>query len=127
MLHTAQYTFCTTNLLQHECFRTKVMIKHPRTVFEIENNFQAMKHVLATKIQSTWRGHVARKRYTWLRTSTIRCQRQFRQRLQHRQQLRLKEYEIVLRKVIFVQKNVRRMLAVRSYKKVLGAALTIRK
>lgn len=103
------------------------MIKCPQTVFEIENQFQTMKHVLATKIQSTWRGHVTRKRYMWLRTSTIRCQRQFRQRQRYKQLLRLKEYEIVLKKVVFVQKNVRRMLAVRSYKKMLNAARTIRK
>jgi len=86
-----------------------------------------MKHVLVTKIQSIWRRHVTRRWYVWLRKSVIRCQRQFRQRRRHRQLLKLREYEIVERKIVFVQKNVKRMLAVKAYKKMLTAAQTIRK
>lgn len=103
------------------------MIKCPRTVFEIEDRFQAKKHVLATKIQTTWRRHVAHKWYNQLRTAAIRCQRLVRQRARRRRLFRLKEYEIAVRKIVLVQKNVRRFLAMSAYKKMSTAALTIRK
>lgn len=108
-------------------FRTKIMIKRPQTVFEIENRFQETKHALATTIQSAWRGHAAREWYKQLKTSVIRCQRLFRHRLQCRKLRRMREYAIVTQKIVFVQKNIRRMLAVRAYKKKLSAARTINK
>lgn len=103
------------------------MIKHPKVVFEIENRFQIAKHALAVKIQSMWRGYVARKQYERVRTLVIICQRMFRRRLRGRQLKRLKEYEIVIQWVVFVQKNIRRLLARRAYKKMLTAAIKIRK
>lgn len=103
------------------------MIKCPRTVFEIEDRFQAIKHVLATKIQTTWRRHVAHQWYNQLKTATIRCQHLVRQHARRRRLFKHKEYEIAVRKIVLVQKNVRRFLAMRAYKKMLTAALTIRK
>lgn len=107
--------------------RTKVMIKHPRTVFDIENRFQTVKNLLATLIQTTWRGHVARARYTRLRTAVIRCQWLVRRRKRRARLQRMKEFEAITQKIVLLQKNVRRILAVRAYKKTLNAALTIKK
>ncbi|XP_025411842.1 myosin-IB [Sipha flava] len=106
--------------------KTKVLIKHPRTVFDIENRFRASKHLLAATIQATWRGHVARVKYTQLKTTTIRCQWLIRRHLRRERLRRIKEHEIVVQKIVFIQKNVRRMLAMSAYKKKWNAALTIR-
>lgn len=103
------------------------MIKHPQTVFDIETRFQNEKHTLATKLQSTWRRYVARKRYLQLRTSVIRCQKIFRHRLHCIRLQKIKEYEIVIHRIVYVQKNIRRLLAVRAYRKTLIAAYAIRK
>lgn len=107
--------------------RTKIMIKYPQIVFDIENRFQGAKHTLAAKIQSMWRGYVTRKQYEKLKTATVFCQRMYRLRLRRRQLRKLREYEIVTQRIIFVQKNVRRLLATRAYRKTLNAAVTIRK
>jgi len=107
------------------CYRTKIMIKNPQTVFEIENRFQASKHTLATIIQSLWRGYVARKRYTRTRTLVICCQRLARQRLQYRRSMKLRAFNAVTQKIVFVQKNIRRLLAVRAYNRTRNAGLTI--
>lgn len=103
------------------------MIKRPQTVFETEARFQMAKHALATTIQSAWRGYTIRERYKRLKISVIFCQKLFRQRLQCREIERIREYAIVTQKIVFIQKNIRRMLAVRTYKKKLSAAQTIRK
>lgn len=93
--------------------------------FEIETRFQAAKHTLATIVQSTWRGHVARRRYVQLRAAAIVLQRWYRRRVRCRQLRKLKEYRTVVQRIVFVQKNVRRALAVRSYKRTTRAAQTI--
>ncbi|KAL5243514.1 hypothetical protein ACI65C_010924 [Semiaphis heraclei] len=105
--------------------RTKIMIKHPQTVFEIEKRFQTSKHLLATIIQSAWRGYVARKRYNRIRTLIIFCQRLARQRLQYKRTMRLRTFQHVTQKIVFVQKNIRRLLAVRAYNRTRNAGLTI--
>jgi len=107
------------------CFRTKIMIKHPQTLFEIENRFQASKNLLATIIQSAWRGCVARKRYMRIRALVIYCQIKARMRLRYRRSMKLRAFEIVTQKIIFIQKNIRRLLAVRAYNKTRNAGLTI--
>lgn len=101
------------------------MIKNPQTIFEIENRFQASKHTLATIIQSVWRGYMARKRYTKTRTLVIHCQRLARQRLRYRRSLQLRAFKLVTQKIVFVQKNIRRLLAVRAYNRTRNAGLTI--
>lgn len=108
-------------------FRTKILIKSPRTVFAIENRFQAAKHALATTIQSVWRGYVARKRFRLLKTAVIHCQYLFRRKLRQKKLLKADEYENYTRTVVFVQKNIRRFLAVRAYRRKLQAALVIKK
>jgi len=107
------------------CCRTKVMIKHPHTVFEIEKRYQTSKHLLATIIQSVWRGYVAQKRYARIRTLLIYCQRLARQRLRYRRSMKLREFELVTKKIVFVQKNIRRLLAVRAYNRTRNAGITI--
>ncbi|XP_003247139.1 unconventional myosin IC [Acyrthosiphon pisum] len=105
--------------------KTKIMIKHPHTVFEIEKRYQTSKHLLATIIQSAWRGYVAHKRYARIRTLLIYCQRLARQRLRYRRSMKLREFELVTKKIVFVQKNIRRLLAVRAYNRTRNAGITI--
>lgn len=100
------------NIKEYICSRTKIMIKHPRTVFEIEDRL-VTKHALATKIQSAWRGYVARQRYVRL--------------VKSEQTRRVEDNEMIMKRIVFVQANVRRMLAVRAYRRTRAAVQTIKK
>lgn len=101
------------------------MIKHPHKVFEIEKKYQTSKHLLATIIQSAWRKYMALKRYTRIRTLLIYCQMLARKRLRYRRLIKLREFGLVTEKIVFVQKNIRRLLAVRAYNKTRNAGITI--
>uniref|UniRef100_A0A3B5L8N1 Myosin IHb n=1 Tax=Xiphophorus couchianus TaxID=32473 RepID=A0A3B5L8N1_9TELE len=46
---------------EYKLGRTKIFIRHPRTLFATEDAFQVCKHQLATKIENCWRGLMARK------------------------------------------------------------------
>ncbi|XP_050424752.1 unconventional myosin IC [Adelges cooleyi] len=111
---------------EYKIGKTKILIKHPKTVFEIEARFQKQKNAIATIIQKSWRGYRARKRFLLLKIAATRCQRAFRRRQRHRRLLKIKEYEIVTGRVILIQKNVRRFLAARKYRKMLNTIAIIR-
>uniref|UniRef100_A0A672ZM36 Myosin IHb n=1 Tax=Sphaeramia orbicularis TaxID=375764 RepID=A0A672ZM36_9TELE len=46
---------------EYKMGRTKIFIRHPKTLFATEDAFQVCKHKLATKIENCWRGLMARK------------------------------------------------------------------
>ncbi|CAB1319438.1 unnamed protein product, partial [Coregonus sp. 'balchen'] len=46
---------------EYKMGRTKIFIRHPRTLFATEDAFEVCKHKLATKIETCWRGVQARK------------------------------------------------------------------
>uniref|UniRef100_A0A8C5D8T1 Unconventional myosin-Ih-like n=1 Tax=Gouania willdenowi TaxID=441366 RepID=A0A8C5D8T1_GOUWI len=46
---------------EYKMGRTKIFIRHPRTLFTTEDAFQVCKHKLATRIETCWRGLMARK------------------------------------------------------------------
>uniref|UniRef100_A0A8C4NWI6 Myosin IHb n=1 Tax=Dicentrarchus labrax TaxID=13489 RepID=A0A8C4NWI6_DICLA len=46
---------------EYKMGRSKIFIRHPRTLFATEDAFQVCKHKLATKIENCWRGIMARK------------------------------------------------------------------
>uniref|UniRef100_A0A672GHL0 Unconventional myosin-Ih-like n=1 Tax=Salarias fasciatus TaxID=181472 RepID=A0A672GHL0_SALFA len=46
---------------EYKMGRTKIFIRHPRTLFATEDSLQVCKHQLATKIENCWRGLLARK------------------------------------------------------------------
>ena len=52
---------CFNHILQH--FRTKVFIRLPKTIFDVEDRFQARKHELVTLITKIWRGRQQRLKY----------------------------------------------------------------
>lgn len=79
-------------------FRTKIFIRHAQTLFAIEDAFQVKKTELVSKIKAIWRGTHQRKMYL-----TMRFQ------------------------VIFIQKYVKRFLAVRQYKKRKWACNVVRR
>ncbi|XP_050532975.1 unconventional myosin IC [Daktulosphaira vitifoliae] len=120
-----QYLGFTDN--EYKIGKNKILIKHPKTVFDIETRFQSQRHILVTTIQSLWRGHITRKRFLKLKDVTIQCQRIFKERQRQRRLHKIKEYEIVSGRVILIQKNVRRFLAIRKYRKILNAMAVIRK
>ncbi|KAJ8922250.1 hypothetical protein NQ315_004187 [Exocentrus adspersus] len=78
--------------------KTKIFIRHPKTLFATEDAFQLKKHELASKIQATWKALMQRRRY-----------------------LKMKESAII------IQKNIRRFLAIRQAQKRRKAANTIRR
>ncbi|XP_061590173.1 unconventional myosin-Ih isoform X2 [Cololabis saira] len=53
---------------EYKMGRTKIFIRHPRTLFATEDAFQVCKHKLATRIENCWRGLMAkreRERRAW--------------------------------------------------------------
>ncbi|OXA52598.1 unconventional myosin IC [Folsomia candida] len=77
--------------------KTKIFIRHAQTLFAIEDAFQERKKQLVSKIKAIWRGRRQRKEY-------------LRMRFQ----------------VIFVQKYIKRFLAVRQFKKRKWASNVVR-
>lgn len=77
--------------------RTKIFIRHAQTLFAIEDAFQERKKQLVSKIKAIWLGKRQRKAY-------------LRMRMQ----------------VVFVQKYIKRFLAVRQYKKRKWACNVVR-
>lgn len=77
--------------------RTKIFIRHAKTLFAIEDAFQARKHVLVSQIKARWLGQRQRKKYLEMR-----------------------------KQIIFVQKFAKRWLAVRTFKKRKWATTVIR-
>ncbi|KPM11723.1 hypothetical protein QR98_0102980 [Sarcoptes scabiei] len=60
---------------------TKIFIRSPQTLFQIEDAFQQHKNILATQIQSWFRGHKERKHYQIVRNSVISLQSNIRKYL----------------------------------------------
>lgn len=52
-------------------YSTKIFIRDARTLFNIEDAFQARKHELATKIQANWKRYVQRRQYLRMRAAAI--------------------------------------------------------
>lgn len=53
---------------------TKIFIRFPKTLFQIEDAFQKQKHILATKIKALYRGYRQKQIYQTIRKSTILIQ-----------------------------------------------------
>lgn len=58
--------------------RSKIFIRLPRTIFQVEDAFQLRKHDLATLISKTWRGYHRRKRFLLMRRSVTVISRHVR-------------------------------------------------
>ncbi|XP_004074969.2 unconventional myosin-Ih isoform X1 [Oryzias latipes] len=48
---------------EYKLGRTKIFIRHPRTLFATEDAFQVCKHKLATRIQAKYKGHRVKEGY----------------------------------------------------------------
>lgn len=55
--------------------RTKIFIRFPKTLFKTEDEFQAKKHVLASKIQAQYKGLLQRRKYVEMKSSAIVVQK----------------------------------------------------
>ncbi|KAF5286700.1 hypothetical protein FQA39_LY16183 [Lamprigera yunnana] len=55
--------------------KTKIFIRFPKTLFRTEDAFQAKKHVLASKIQATYKARLQRRKYLHIKKSAIVVQK----------------------------------------------------
>lgn len=79
---------------------TKVFIKNPRTVNDIEQAFQKRKHDLVTKISACFRGFRQRKKYLKLKAAAVRAQMYSRLVISRVQAARRAKAVLVLREFI---------------------------
>ena len=86
---------------------TKIFIRFPKTLFQIEDAFQKRKHVLVAKIQALYKGYRQRKIYFQIRTSVILIQAHIRKVLAKRMLERRRSAVEVIRKFIkgFITRN----------------------
>lgn len=86
---------------------TKIFIRFPKTLFQIEDAFQKQKHVLATKIQALYRGYRQKKIYTRTRLSVIIIQSYVRKIIAKREMERRRWAVMIIRKFIhgFITRN----------------------
>ncbi|CAA9999891.1 unnamed protein product [Nesidiocoris tenuis] len=86
---------------------TKIFIRHPQTLFEIEDAFQARKHELVTKIQAKYKAHVQRKKYLRMRAAAIVIEKWTRRYLAQKQAERRRKAVKVIREFIkgFITRN----------------------
>lgn len=61
--------------------KTKVFIRYAKTLFYLEDKFQARKHELATLIQSRWRGLMQLRKYQEMRAAAIVMEKWIRRHL----------------------------------------------
>jgi len=86
---------------------TKIFIRFPKTLFQIEDAFQKQKHVLATKIQALYRGYLQKQKYQQIRKSTIIIQAHMRKVLAKRLLARRRWASDTIRRFIkgFITRN----------------------
>ncbi|CAH1179586.1 unnamed protein product [Phaedon cochleariae] len=70
---------------EYQMGKTKIFIRHPKTLFSTEDAFQLKKNEIAAIIQSAWKGLVQRRRYLKMRESAIILQKNLRRTLAIRQ------------------------------------------
>ncbi|CAG9863504.1 unnamed protein product [Phyllotreta striolata] len=92
---------------EYQMGKTKIFIRHPKTLFATEDAFQFKKHYIASIIQSHWKGLVQRKRYLKMRESSIIIQKYIRRYLAKVEADRRRRAVIVIRKFIkgFITRN----------------------
>jgi len=61
--------------------KTKIFIRLPKTIFEVEDAFQARKHELVTLITKIWRGRRQRLKYQQMKMSAVVIQKHTRRHL----------------------------------------------
>ncbi|CAH1098535.1 unnamed protein product [Psylliodes chrysocephalus] len=92
---------------EYQMGKTKIFIRHPKTLFSTEDAFQLKKHEIAAIIQSRWKGMVQRKKYLKMRESAIVVQKHIRRVLAKREADRRRKAAFTIRRFIkgFITRN----------------------
>ncbi|XP_019878612.1 unconventional myosin IC isoform X2 [Aethina tumida] len=92
---------------EYQMGKTKIFIRHPKTLFNTEDAFQEKKNDLAAIIQASWKAMVQRRNYLRMRESAIIVQKYIRKFLAIRAAKRRREAVLTLRKFIkgFITRN----------------------
>lgn len=87
--------------------KTKVFVRNPKSVTQIEKLFQEKKPFLATMIQACWKGYIQQKKYKAMRVAAIVCQKHARTFLAQRAAAKRKKAVGVIREFIggFIKRN----------------------
>ncbi|CAH0548019.1 unnamed protein product [Brassicogethes aeneus] len=87
--------------------KTKIFIRHPKTLFDTEDAFQERKNFVAAIIQASWKGVVQRRRFLKMREAAIVMQKYVRRFNAIRAARRRRQAVATLRKFIkgFITRN----------------------
>lgn len=92
---------------QYKLGKTKIFIRFPQTLFDIEDKYQLRKHELVTTITAKWRMYILRKKYRQLREAQIVFSKHWKRILTQRMAQRYRQAAVVVRKFIkgFITRN----------------------
>uniref|UniRef100_A0A6P7GQK3 Unconventional myosin IC n=1 Tax=Diabrotica virgifera virgifera TaxID=50390 RepID=A0A6P7GQK3_DIAVI len=92
---------------EYQMGKTKIFIRHPKTLFQTEDAFQVKKHEIASIIQAHWKGYLQRTRYRKMRESAIIMQKYIRRLLAKRLAEKRKKAAFAIRRFIkgFITRN----------------------
>lgn len=80
--------------------KTKIFIRHPKTVFELEEQLNARKHQLATQIQAKYKAFAGQKKFQNLKQAQINFSKVYRGRLARIEAENRKKAVVDIRKFI---------------------------
>lgn len=98
---------------------TKVFIRFPKTIFRIEDDFHLHKNILATKIQSLYKGYKQRQKYLQMKKSAILLQKNIRMILAMRELQRKRKAAVVIHN--FIKGFITRNEELNEYNKLVNA------
>jgi myosin-1 len=92
---------------QYKIGKTKIFIRFPQSLFDIEDKFQMRKHELVTMVAAKWRMYIQRKKYRELREASIVFSKHWKRVLAQRYAARYRASATVLRTFIkgFMTRN----------------------
>nr|CAI5819201.1 unnamed protein product [Callosobruchus analis] len=92
---------------EYQMGRTKIFIRHPKTLFRTEDVFQMKKHEIAAKIQAAWRGLMQRRKYLKMKASAIMMQKYMRRNLAKKEAERRRRAVQTIRRFVkgFITRN----------------------
>lgn len=99
--------------------KSKIFIRNPKTLFDMEERRRDRMHYLATLIQKIWKGHVMREHFLLMKRSQVVISSRYRGYRGHKQYLKTKQAALVLqsytrgwkaRKILAQKKHEKRVL-----------------
>jgi myosin-1 len=69
---------CGLQSSDYQCGKTKIFIREPKKVMEVEGRYMRERHALATKIQAKFKAHQGRKNFLLMKSSVDLIARQWR-------------------------------------------------